>query len=45
MLYETVGSTLLAIREPELVDGERSPIATAAATERVSARSEARAAA
>jgi hypothetical protein len=45
MLYDTVGSTLLAILEPELLDGERSPIGTTAATERVSARSEARAAA
>jgi hypothetical protein len=45
MLYDTVGSMLLAILEPELVDGERSPIAAAAAAERVSARSEARTAA
>jgi hypothetical protein len=26
MLYDTVRSTLLAVLEPELVDGERSPI-------------------
>src|SRR5215218_246607 len=41
MLYDTVGSTLLAVLEPELGDGERSPIATAAATARVRTRSEA----
>jgi hypothetical protein len=45
MLYDTVGSTLLAPLEPELVDSERSPIASAVATARVIARSEARAAA
>jgi hypothetical protein len=45
MLYDTVGSTLVEVREPELVVGERSPIASATATARVSERSEARAAA